>query len=138
MTAPQGDREVPPREPFLARLGLAFASWSTRWFPDPLVFAFLALILVFLLAVATGENPAKVAIEGGKGFWSLSAFTMQMAMVVIGGYVVATAAPVRRLIEALSALPKRPRTAIAFIAVFSMATSLVSWGLSMIFSAQLV
>ena len=126
-----------PREGALARMGLAFASWSTRWFPDPLVFCLLAVVVVFVLAVATGENPAKVAIEGGKSFWSLSTFTVQMAMVVIGGYVVATAGPVRRLIEALSTVPRRPRTAIAFIALFAMATSLLSWGLSMIFSALL-
>jgi short-chain fatty acids transporter len=55
----------------LARLGVALAAWSERWFPDPLVFAFLGIVVVFLLAVATGESPLHVAIEGGKGFWSL-------------------------------------------------------------------
>jgi short-chain fatty acids transporter len=123
---------------FLTRLGLAFASWSTRWFPDPLVFAFIAVVLVFLIAVASGEDAAQVAIEGGKSFWSLSNFTMQMAMMVVGGYVVATSAPVTRVIERLSAVPSRPRSAVAFIAFFSMATSLLSWGLSMIFSAYLI
>ena len=122
----------------LTRLGLSFAGWSTRWFPDPLVFAFIAVVLIFLIAVASGERAAQVAIEGGKSFWSLSNFTMQMAMVVIGGYVVATSAPIKAVIERLSAVPKRARSAIAFIAFFSMATSLLSWGLSMIFSALLI
>ncbi len=135
--APIGTAKKPLREGPLTSLGLAFANWSTRWFPDPLVFAFLAVLLVFGLAVWSGETPQTAAIEGGKSFWSLSNFTMQMAMVVIGGYVVATAAPVRRMIEKLSMLPKHPRRAVAFIAFFSMATSLLSWGLSMIFSAQL-
>jgi short-chain fatty acids transporter len=129
---------IPERQGLLARLGLTFASFSTRWFPDPLVFAFLAVVVVFLIAVFSGEAPATVAIEGGKSFWSLTNFTMQMVMIVIGGYVVATSAPVQAFIERLAGLPRRPRGAIAFIAFFSMVSSLLSWGLSVIFSAYLV
>ena len=121
----------------LTSVGLAFANWSTRWFPDPLVFAFIAVVLVFAIAVLSGEAPQAVAVQGGKSFWALSNFTMQMAMVVIGGYVVATAGPVKRAIEKLATIPKDPRRAVAFIAFFSMTTALLSWGLSMIFSAQL-
>lgn len=125
------------RQGALARLGLAFANWSTRWFPDPLVFAFLAVVLVFLIAVLAGEDAANVAIQGGKSFWSLAPFTMQMVMIVIGGFVVAQSPPMQAAIRSLSAVPRKPRTAIAFIAAFAMLSSLVSWGLSLIFSAQL-
>ena len=121
----------------LARLGLTFANWSARWFPDPLVFALLAVILVFCLAIATGEKPADVAVQAGKNFWTLAPFTIQMAMVVIGGFVVARTEAAQALIRYLVLIPKTPRGAVAFIAFFSMATSLLSWGLSTIFSAQL-
>jgi short-chain fatty acids transporter len=63
---------------------------------------------------------------------------MQMAMIVIGGFVVATSPPVYRLIQALASVPKTGRGAIAFVAVFSMVTSLISWGFSLIFSGLLV
>lgn len=129
---------ITERQGLLARMGLTFANFSTRWFPDPLVFAFLAVVLVFLIAVASGEAPATVAIEGGKSFWSLTNFTMQMTMIVIGGYVVATSSPLQSVIAALAHVPRRPRTAVAFIAFFSMVSSLLSWGLSVIFSAYLV
>jgi hypothetical protein len=33
-----------------------------------------------------GENPRKLAVEGGKSFWSLVPFTMQIAMIIIGGF----------------------------------------------------
>ncbi|HKV06485.1 MAG TPA: TIGR00366 family protein, partial [Candidatus Acidoferrales bacterium] len=65
-------------------------------------------------------------------------FTMQMAIIIVGGYVVATSPPVHRLIRWLSKLPRTPRSAIAFVGFFSMATSLISWGLSLIFSGLLV
>jgi hypothetical protein len=47
----------------LARLGVALAAWSERCFPDPLVFAFLGIVLVFLLAPDAGYflSPANLA-----------------------------------------------------------------------------
>ena len=122
----------------LARYGLNLANWSERWFPDPLVFALLGIVVVFLLGLLAGEKPADLAIQGGKSFWSLVPFTMQMVMIIIGGYVVSSTPAVSRLLERLAMIPKNPRTAIAMVALFSMLTSLISWGLSTIFSALLV
>jgi len=42
------------------------------------------------------------------------------------------------LIRRLAGVPRTPRTAVAFVAFFSMATAMVSWGLSLIFSGVLV
>ena len=122
----------------LQNMGLVLAAWTEKWFPDSLVFAFLGICFVFIAGIFLGESPATLAIEGGKGFWSLVPFTMQMAMVIIGGYVVATAPLISSLIEKLAAIPKSSKTAITFIAFFSMLTSLISWGFSLIFSALLV
>ena len=127
-----------PTEEGLARLGLALAAWSERWFPDPLVFAFLGIVAVFLLAVATGERPLTVAIEAGKGFWSLVPFTMQMVWIIIGGYVLASTPVIGRVIQGLAGMPKTPRAALAYVALFALLTSLISWGMSLIFSGLLV
>ncbi len=121
----------------LARFGLALASWSERWFPDPLIFAFAGVIIVFLFGLIIHQPASKLAIAGGKSFWSLVPFTMQMVMIIIGGYVMATTPIVNRFIRWLATLPKNGRTAVAVIALFSMLTSLISWGLSLIFSGLL-
>ncbi len=121
----------------LARFGLSLANWSERWFPDPLVFALLGIVFVFLFGLCLRESPSKLAIQGAKNFWTLVPFTMQMVMIIIGGYVVATTPLVNRLIVALAKLPKTGRGAIAMIALFSMLSSLISWGLSLIFSGLL-
>ena len=42
------------------------------------------------------------------------------------------------LIRWLARIPRTPRGAVAFVAFFSMATSLISWGFSLIFSGILV
>jgi short-chain fatty acids transporter len=121
-----------------ARLGVALADWSQRWFPDAFIFALLALAIVFAAGMLVGSSVRNLVDYFGQGFWSLIPFTMQMAMVIIGGYVVATSSPVHRLICRLSRIPRTPRTAIAFVAFISLATSLISWGFSLIFSGLLV
>jgi len=121
----------------LERFGLALANWSERWFPDPLVFALAGIVVVFIFGLILRQSPSKLAIQGAKNFWTLVPFTMQMVMIIIGGYVVATTPVVNRLIRALARAPKSGRGAIAMIALFSMLTSLISWGLSLIFSGLL-
>ncbi|HEY4579427.1 MAG TPA: TIGR00366 family protein [Candidatus Acidoferrales bacterium] len=122
----------------LARIGMALADWSQRWFPDAFVFALGAIVIVFVAGLLLGTPAQELARYFGEGFWSLIPFTMQMAMIIIGGYVVAASPPVHRLIRRLSRIPRTPRGAVAFVAFFSMATSLISWGLSLVFSGMLV
>jgi short-chain fatty acids transporter len=122
----------------MARMGLALATWSERWFPDPLVFALVGIVFVFVTGLLLHEPASKLAIQGGKGFWTLVPFTMQMVMIIIGGYVVATTPIVHRLIRWLAGVPTNGRNAVALVALFSMLTSLISWGLSLIFSGLLV
>jgi len=122
----------------LVRFGLGLANWSERWFPDPLVFALLGIVVVFIVGLFLHQSPAEMAIQGGKNFWTLVPFTMQMVMIIIGGYVVASSTIVYRAIRWLAGVPKTPKGAIALVALFSMLTSLISWGLSLIFSGLYV
>ena len=98
----------------------------------------MGIVIVFVFGLLIGESPTRLALEGGKSFWVLIPFTMQMAMIIIGGYVVASSPPVYRLIQALATVPGTGRGAIAFVAAFSMLSSLISWGFSLIFSGLLV
>ena len=119
----------------LTRVGLRFTAWAENWFPDAFVFAALAVVIVACAAMANGTGPKEVANAFGDGFWSLIVFTMQMALVAIGGYVVASSAPAARLIARLATIPKSGPQAIAYVAAISMILSLFNWGISLIFSA---
>ena len=122
----------------LARVGEALADFCERYFPDAFVFALCAVIIVFLGGLALGEKPLKLVQVFGEGFWVLIPFTMQMALIIIGGFVVASSPPVARLIEWLAGVPKTPRGAVGFVALLAMLSSLISWGLSLIFTGLLV
>ena len=122
----------------LERFGLGLCGLSEKWFPDAWVFALLGIVFIFFFGIVIGESPLNLALAGGKQFWVLIPFTMQMAMIIIGGYVVASTPAVYWLIRKVALIPKNGKTAIAWIAFFSMLTSLISWGLSLIFSGLLV
>ncbi|MGA2417326.1 MAG: TIGR00366 family protein [Candidatus Sulfotelmatobacter sp.] len=132
------DKQSTTQEQHLVRLGLGLANWSERWFPDALVFAFLGIVVVFGVGLLLHQSPANLAIQGGKNFWALVPFTMQMVMIIIGGYVVASTPIVYRAILALAGVPKTPRGAVALVALLSMLTSLLHWGLSLIISGLFV
>jgi len=123
---------------FLARAGARIADACERWFPDAFVFALAAIVVVFAGGLTIGVAPSKLASEFGNGFWSLVNFTMQMALVIVGGFVVASSPPIARLTARLAAIPKTGRGAVAFVATFAMLSSLISWGLSLIFTGLLV
>src|SRR4030095_15052120 len=121
----------------LASVGLRLSDWFERWFPDAFALALAAVAVVFVAALATGSSFVQTAQWFGAGFWDLVTFTMQMSMIVVTGYAVATSPPVYGVIRRLAAIPSNGRNAAAYVGLFSMLASLVSWSFSLIFSALL-
>src|SRR5437867_6918535 len=122
----------------LARLGISISDFCERHFPDAFVFALAGVVVVFAAGLLAGESPVRLITEFGGGFWVLLPFTMQMALIIVGGFVVASSPPVAILIRRLASIPRTGRAAVAFVAFFSMLSSLLSWGLSLIFTGLLV
>jgi short-chain fatty acids transporter len=121
----------------LAGIGLRLSDWFERWFPDAFALALVAVAIVFAACLAIGSSVVQTAQWFGSGFWDLVTFTMQMSLIIITGYAVATAPPVFAVIRRMAAIPKTGRGAAAFVGLFSMLTSLVSWSFSLIFSGLL-
>ena len=120
----------------LTRMGMALSDWAERWFPDALVFAMLAIVVVFVAGLSVGSTASELVTDFGDGFWELVPFTMQMAMIVIGGYVVAnTRCPDHAVAGLDSSYTTRGG---GFRGLGFHDHSLLSWGFSLIFSALLV
>src|SRR6266446_3580708 len=122
---------------WLATAGWRLSDWFERWFPDAFALALLAVCVVFAACVALGSPVVQTAEWFGAGFWDLVAFTMQMTMIIVSGYAVATAPPVYAVIRRMAEIPQSGKSAAAFIGLFSMLSSLVSWSFSLIFSGLL-
>jgi len=122
----------------LVWIATRFTAWAEKWFPDAFIFVALAVVIVSLGALANGASPLDISQAFGNGFWSLITFTMQMAFVAIGGYVVASSAPAAWLIARLATAPRTGVGAVGLVATVSLLASLLNWGLSLIFSGLLV
>jgi short-chain fatty acids transporter len=121
----------------LAAIGLRLSDWFERWFPDAFALALIAVAIVFAASLFAGSSVLDTAQRFGAGFWDLVTFTMQMSMIVVTGYAVASSPPVYAVIRKLATLPTTGRGAAAYVGLFSMLASLVSWSFSLIFSALL-
>jgi len=73
----------------------------------------------------------------GAGLSGLLAFAMQMCLVMLTGYVVATSPLFRRFLDGLASVPRGPRSAVAWMGFLSMALGLLNWGVSIIGGAVL-
>jgi short-chain fatty acids transporter len=122
---------------WLANAGLRLSAFFERWFPDAFALALLAVAVVFGASLLYGNSPAATAQWFGAGFWDLATFTMQVTMIIVTGYAVATAPPVHALVRRMAGIPRTGRGAVAFVALFSMGSSLISWSFSLIFSGLL-
>ena len=122
----------------VARLAIALTAWTERWLPDAFIFALVFTVFVLLAAVAATPATLLQAVDAwGRGFWDLIPFTLQMALVVITGHVLASSRPMAGLIRAMARWPSSPRGAVAFVALVAMGTSWLHWGFSLMFSALL-
>lgn len=121
----------------LASIGLRLSDWFERWFPDAFALALIAVAVVFAASLLAGSSVLDTAQRFGAGFWDLVAFTMQMSMIVITGYAVASSPPIYAVIRRLATVPRTGRGAAAYVGLFSMLASLISWSFSLIFSALL-
>jgi short-chain fatty acids transporter len=122
----------------VARMALALTAWTEKWVPDAFIFALLGTLIVGVAAVAgTPSTPLQVIDAWGRGFWELIAFTLQMALIIITGHVLATSQPMLRVIRAIATWPTTPKGAVALVAFFAMVSSWFNWGFSLIFGPVL-
>src|SRR3989440_1825695 len=105
----------------------------SRWVPNSFVIACLLTLVTFGLVIGVaGKSP--LAAEGywTKGFWELLELTMQLALIVLTGYIVAVSPIVSRLLEWLAGLATGDRAAIALMGLVSMTAAWLHWGLGLI------
>jgi short-chain fatty acids transporter len=129
------------REGMVERMARRATALAEEYIPDAFVFALAATLAACAAAVAVDpairRSPLRLVDAWGDGFWTLVPFTLQMSMMIIGGYVVATSPPVGRVIGRIAGVPRSPRGAVALVAFVAMSSSLLNWGFSLIFSAML-
>ncbi|MBS4538331.1 short-chain fatty acid transporter [Clostridium sp. D2Q-11] len=107
-----------------------------KYLPDPFLFAALLTLVVFVLGIfATGQGPLDMILHWSGGFWSLLAFSMQMALVLVTGHTLANAPIIKRGLRKLASIPKTPLQAIVAVTFVATLASWLNWGFGLVIGA---
>jgi len=113
----------------MSRNGSSFA----RWVPNSFVIACLLTLVTFALVIGVARaGPIAAERYYAKGFWELLELTMQLALIVMTGYIVAVSPVVSRLLQSLAGLAASDRGAVALMGLVSMTAAWLHWGLGLI------
>ncbi|WP_179379038.1 short-chain fatty acid transporter [Jannaschia marina] len=128
--------QTPPSPGVVGRLTGALDSFIQKYLPDPLVIVILLTLFVFGLGIAVqGATPVEMVGYFGDGFWNLLTFAMQMALVLVTGFVFASTPLFGRLLGALARRASTPGQAIVLVTLVSLAASFVNWGFGLVIGA---
>lgn len=110
-----------------------FTNMAHRYLPDPIVLVIgLTFLSAILAVVLEGSSPIEVITAWGEGFWDLLAFTMQMGLVLVLGFVLAKTALVDRVLTAIADRVRSPRTAVAVAVLVGGLASYLNWGFGLV------
>lgn len=120
------------------RVLMFFVNLMQKYLPDPFTIAWIITLVVVLMAMGITNTPImKIITDWGDGFFGILAFAMQMTMVIVSGYALASAPIFRRLLRTIAAIPKTPAQTVVFIGFASMVLYYLNWGLGLIAGALL-
>ncbi|RGP37510.1 short-chain fatty acid transporter [Pseudotabrizicola alkalilacus] len=110
-----------------------FMRIMSRYMPDPLVVAIILTALTIVLAVfGQGTGFLEATQYWGKDFWSLLAFTMQMTIILLAGYILARTPLVNWLMDKLIAPVTTPRGAIIAATMIAGVATWMNWGFGLV------
>ncbi len=110
-----------------------FTHLMHRYMPDAFVIAIaLTLVTVGLAVVAEGVSVAESVLLWGDGFWSLLSFAMQMAIILVSGYVLAKTPLMDRLLDRITSKVTSPRKAIIIATLAGVVGCWFNWGFGLI------
>ena len=122
----------------MRRVGEFLAEFSRRYTPDSFVFAILLTLLIYVLALfLTPHGPFQLIQDWYQGFWNLLTFSMQMVLILVTGYALASSPIIERCMTYLASKPTSGAQSVALVALVAGLLGWVSWGLSLIAGALL-
>lgn len=107
-----------------------------RYLPDAFLFAVGLTLIVYVLGFSvTSHSPLELVEFWGDGFWDLLEFGMQMTLIVVTGYILASTPAVGVLLRKVASLAKSPGSAIILETVVSVLACLVNYGFGLVVAA---
>lgn len=107
-----------------------------RYLPDAFLFAIILTLAVFILGIIfTDSSPVDMVSYWGDGFWDLLAFAMQMSLIVVTGYILASTPVVKNLLKKISTLANTPSQAILLVTFVASLACIINYGFGLVVGA---
>ena len=107
-----------------------------RWLPDAFMFCAFLTFIVFLGAIIlTKQGFIDIIRAWYSGFWSLLAFGMQMALVLVTGHTLALTSIFKKTLSNIAGKIHSPKTAIIVVTLVSSMASILNWGFGLVIGA---
>jgi len=120
----------------LNKIATPFTKLVERYLPDPFIFVILLSLITLLSAsIFTPATHIEVLHAWGSGFWNLLSFAMQMLLVLITGYMLASTPPINKLLEKLATLANTAPKSIILVTLISLLASWLNWGFGLVIGA---
>lgn len=104
-----------------------------QYIPHSFIFVVVLTVIAYVAALGlTSAGPFGIVEEWYGGFWDFLAFAMQMTLIIVTGYGIATAPVVRRTLIRLSEIPGSPAQAYLSVVLVGFAFAYINWGLGLI------
>ncbi|MBU2978868.1 TIGR00366 family protein [Alteromonas sp. C1M14] len=120
----------------LNRASQPFVRLVEKYLPDPFVLVLLLTLVTFCAAyMVEGQAPMVILQQWGGGMWGLLTFSMQMLLVLVSGYMLASTPVVKQILEKLAVLGDTPGKAIVLVTLVALSTSWLNWGFGLVAGA---
>lgn len=120
----------------LNKVASPFTKLVERYLPDPFIFVILLTIITLSIAnLATPATTLEVITSWGSGFWNLLSFAMQMLLVLVTGYMLASTSLISKLLTKLATLANTAPKAIILVTFISLLASWLNWGFGLVIGA---
>jgi len=113
-------------------------SLMQKYLPDPYIFCAGLTFLVFLgTLIFTRQSPMRIIGHWTNGFWSLLAFSMQMALVLVLGHSMASSKFFKSLLSKIASSLTSGKQAIVVVSLVSALACALNWGFGLVIGAIL-
>ncbi|TMP59757.1 short-chain fatty acid transporter [Pseudoalteromonas sp. S1610] len=120
----------------LNKVASPFTKLVERYLPDPFIFVImLTIITLGIASLATPATTLEVITSWGSGFWNLLSFAMQMLLVLVTGYMLASTSLISKLLTKLATLANTAPKAIILVTFISLLASWLNWGFGLVIGA---
>lgn len=123
---------------FLPKGAQTLNVWLARFIPHSFLYVIFLTFIAYLMGIfGAYQGPFDMVKFWVNGFWNFLGFAMQMVLMVLTGFSVASVPCGQKILRYLAVVPKTPRGAVMFLTGITAAISWIHWGIGIVAGAFL-